>query len=96
MGGEGGSGESGGNVDGEGGKEQRVVGEVLVVGVAGDIKIVSQVYLYFFFLIIIIIVHIQKFLLSVFNIQGKMLFYLKGRCKRGGIPPFYTSLSSCH
>ena len=46
VGGEGGSGGSGGNVGGEGGKEQRVVGEVLVVGVAGDIKIVSQVYLY--------------------------------------------------
>ena len=55
VGGEGGSGGSGGNVGGEGGEEQRVVGEVLVVGVAGDIKIVdnySQVYLHFFFFII--------------------------------------------
>ena len=51
VGGEGGSGGSGGNVDGEGGKEQRAVWEVLVVGVAGDIKIVSQVYLHFFFFI---------------------------------------------
>ena len=39
----GGSGGSGGNVDSEGEKEQRVVGQVLVVGVAGDIKIVSEV-----------------------------------------------------
>ena len=52
VGGEGGSGGSGGNVDGEGGKEQRAVGEVLVVGVTGDIKIVSQVCLHFFFFII--------------------------------------------
>ena len=62
VGGEGGSGGNGGNVvgeggsggnrDGEGGKEQRVVGQVLVVGVAGDIKIVSQVYLHFFFFVI--------------------------------------------
>ena len=37
---------------GEGGEELRAVGEVLVVGVAGDIKIVSQVYLHFFFFII--------------------------------------------
>ena len=49
VGGEGGSGGSGGNVGGEGWKEQRAVGETLVVGVAGDIKIVSQIYLYFFF-----------------------------------------------
>ena len=54
SGGEGGSGGSGGNVGGEGGNEQRVVGEVLVVGIAGDIKIVSQVYLHFFFFIIIL------------------------------------------
>ena len=52
VGGEGGSGGSCGNVEDEGGKEQRVVGEVLVVGVPGDIKIVSQVYLHFFFFII--------------------------------------------
>ena len=52
VGGEGGSGGSGGNVGGEGGNEQRVVGEVLVVGVAGDIKIVSQIYLHFFSFII--------------------------------------------
>ena len=57
-------GGSGGNVGGEGGEwwvmwgwvkggeELRAVGEVLVVGVAGDIKIVSQVYLHFFFFII--------------------------------------------
>ena len=58
---------------GEGGKEQRAVGEVLVVGVTGDIKIVSQVYLHFFFFIIC--VHLQNIsTISVFNTQKKMFF----------------------
>ena len=102
VGGEGGSGESGGNVGGEGGsggnvggeegKEQKVVGEVLVVGVEGDIKIVSQVYLHFFFFIIILYlcVHFQN-ISTIYQSsihRGKMLFYLKGRCKRGGNCPF--------
>ena len=70
MGGDGGSGGCGGNVGGEagsggsgdnvGGEEQRAVGEVLVVGVAGDIKVVSQVYLHFFFFIILLCVHRQN------------------------------------
>ena len=80
----------------KGGKEQRAVGEVLVVGVAGDIKIVSQVYLHFFFFIIYVSTF-KTFLLSLSSIhRTNMLFYLKGRCKRGKIAPFRTSLSSCH
>ena len=83
---------------GEGGKEQRAVGEVLVVGVAGDKK-VSQVYLHFFFFIIIC-VHLQNIsAIIVFSAQNKILicFFTSNEDAKGGkIAPFCTSLSSCH
>ena len=60
---------------GEGGKEQRAVGGVLVVGVAADIKIVSQVYLHFFFFYNIC-VHLQNIsTIIVFNTQKKYAFF---------------------
>ena len=77
---------------GEGGKEQRAVGEVQVVGVAGDIKIVSQVYLHFFFFIIYVST-LKTFLLSLSSIhRTNMLFYLKWGCKRGENCPFSHKL----
>ena len=83
VGGEGGSDGSGGNVGGEGGKEQRVVGEVLVVGVAGDIKIVSQVYLHFFFFIIYVSTF-KTFLLSLSSIHRiNMLFLPQTEMQQG-------------
>ena len=81
---------------GEGGKEQRVVGEVLVVGVTGDIKIVSQVYLHFF-IFIIYVSTFKTFLLSLFSIhRTNMFFTSNGDAKGGRIAPFRTSLSSCN
>ena len=67
---------------GEGGKEQRAVGEVLVVGVTGDIKIVSQVYLHFFFFIIYVSTF-KTFLLSVFSIHRKRCFFNSNRDAKG-------------
>ena len=81
---------------GEGGKEQRAVGGVLVVGVAADIKIVSQVYLHFFFFYNIC-VHLQNIsTIIVFNTQKKKMLFLLQREMGGKIFPFRTSVSSCH
>ena len=97
VGGEGDSGGSGGNVGGEGGKEQRAVGEVLVVGVVGDIKIRRQVYIPIIIFTYNICVHLQNIsTIIVFNTRQICFFTSNGDAKGGKIVPFRTSLSSCH
>ena len=77
VGGEGGSGGSGGNVGGEGGERTEGGRGSVRVGVAGDIKIVSQVYLQFSTII-------------VFNTQNKYAFLSQTEMQKGAKLPLFA------
>ena len=64
---------------------------MLVVGIAGDIKIISQVYLHFFFFIIC--VHLQNIsTIIVFNTQNYYAFLPQREMQKGENFPFSLKL----